>query len=138
MPANRAKTGRRATRTSFRPGQSGNPTGRPRLTPEEKSEQLALDAACRAKTKEALNTILWLMKKANKASVKLAAAQFILERGWGKAVQPNVHSGTSGTPITHHITVELVRGAAPTYRPAIPERASSVMSSVERIDQTTL
>ena len=30
MPANRQKTGKKANDTSFRPGQSGNPSGRPR------------------------------------------------------------------------------------------------------------
>ncbi len=116
MPANRSKTGRRATRTSFQPGQSGNPSGRPKLTPEERAEELAFGAACRGKTAEALKTIFLLMKKADKDSVKLAAAQFILERGWGKAVQRNVHGGISEAPIEHRIIAEIVTGVAPRYR----------------------
>lgn len=135
MPANREKTGRRASRTSFQPGQSGNPSGRPKRTPEERAQEVALEAACRAKTKEALNTIVLLMKNAEKDSVKLAAAQFILERGWGKAVQPNVHSGKNGTPIEHRIIVELVRGSAPKYggvqmlrNPRSKERPSGYVS----------
>lgn len=116
MPANRPKTGGHATRTSFQPGQSGNPRGRPKLTPKERAEHLELEAACRAKTEEALRTILLLMKRADKDSVKLAAAQLVLERGWGKAVQPNVHGGPNGEPIKHQVTVEFVKGAAPRYR----------------------
>lgn len=113
---NRQKTGRKAPRTAFQPGKSGNPGGRPKRSPEEKAEELALEAACRAKTKEALATIVSLMHKADKDSVRLAAAQFVIERGWGKAVQPNVHGGPNGAPITHKITVELVKGTAPKYR----------------------
>jgi hypothetical protein len=55
------------------------------------------------------------MKKADKDSVKLAAVQFVLERGWGKVVQLNEHGGKNGEPIRHHITVEFVEGAAPRY-----------------------
>jgi hypothetical protein len=112
---NRQKTGRKAPRTAFQPGKSGNPGGRPKLTPEEKAEQTALEQACRDQTKEALKTILRLMKSADKDSVKLAAAQFVLERGWGKAVQLNVHGGPNGEPIEHRIMVEFVKGAAPRY-----------------------
>ena len=86
MPENRQKTGRKATRTSFQPGKSGNPGGRPKQTPEEKAEERALHAACRDKTEEALATIVLLMNKADKDSVRLAAAIFVIERGWGKAV----------------------------------------------------
>ncbi len=115
MSENRRKTERKAPGTAFKPGQSGNPGGRPKRTPAEKAEQLALEAACRAKTKEALDTILLLMRTADRDSVKLAAAQFVLERGWGKAVQPNVHGGLNGEPIKHHITVRFVKGVAPMY-----------------------
>ena len=116
MSANRQKTWRRASRTSFQPGQSGNPSGLPKLTPEENAEQTALDQACRDKTKESLKTILRLMKSAGKDSVRLAAAEFVIERGWGKAVQPNVHGGKGGGPIEHRVVAEIVRGVAPRYR----------------------
>lgn len=116
MPENRQKTGRKATRTSFQPGKSGNPGGRPKLTPEEKAEELALEVACREKTEEALATIVSLMNKADKDSVRLAAAQFVIERGRGKAVQSNMHGGPNGAPIEHRIVAEIVRGVAPRYR----------------------
>jgi hypothetical protein len=113
---NRQKTGRKVPRSAFKPGTSGNPGGRPKRTPEEKAEQLALEAACREKTKEALKTVEQLMHKADKDSVRLAAAQFMIERGWGKAVQPDVHGGSNGGPIEHRIVAEIVRGVAPRYR----------------------
>lgn len=65
----------------FEKGKSGNPGGRPKRTPEE----VSLIEACRAKTAEALDTILELMEGSNNDRVRLAAAQYVIERGWGKA-----------------------------------------------------
>lgn len=75
-------------RTAFRPGQSGNPGGRPKLTPEQKAQALHLYEACRLKTLQAIEVIEQLMYKADRDSVRLAAAQFIIERGWGKTPPP--------------------------------------------------
>lgn len=87
MSENRRNTGvKRVPRTAFKPGQSGNPGGRPRRTPEE----ITLAAACAAKTPEALQTILGLMEHAEKDSTRLSAAIWILERAHGKALQPTV------------------------------------------------
>jgi hypothetical protein len=48
-----------------------------------------LRAAAREHTEDALKTIIALMKaKTSPAAVKLRAAEFIIERGWGKATQP--------------------------------------------------
>jgi hypothetical protein len=92
MSENRRKTeGRRLPRSAFKPGQSGNPGGRPRRTPED----YALMAACTAKTSEALETILWLMDQAKKESVRLAAAIWVIERGHGKAVQSTLAKASS-------------------------------------------
>ena len=65
----------------FPKGQSGNPIGRPKRTPDE--EQLI--QACREKTPEALATIDALMRESANDRVRLAAAQFIVERGYGRA-----------------------------------------------------
>ncbi len=65
----------------FEKGKSGNPGGRPKRTEEE----VDLIEACRVKTPEALQTILELMEGSDNDRVKLAAAQYVIERGYGKA-----------------------------------------------------
>ena len=65
----------------FIKGVSGNPGGRPRRTDDE----ARLIEACRDKTEAALAVIMGLMEDSANDRVRLAAAQFIIERGWGKA-----------------------------------------------------
>jgi hypothetical protein len=84
MAENRQKTGKRpATKTAFKPGQSGNPGGRPKKTESE----FELERACEMKAPEALETILDLMQNAKQDSVRLAAASYVIERRYGKAVE---------------------------------------------------
>ena len=89
----------------FRKGQTGNPHGRPKKTQEEYD----LEKACKAKTPDALAVIEVLMRTADKDSVKLAAAVFIVERAHGKAVQRNELTGKDGDPIEHEFTMKFVR-----------------------------
>ena len=65
----------------FPKGKSPNPCGRPKRTPEE----IKLEEACRAKTAEALAVVLDVMDNGSSDRVRLQAAAFIIERGWGKA-----------------------------------------------------
>jgi hypothetical protein len=91
-PANTSQTeARAAPSTAWRPGQSGNPAGRPRKTQELRD----LEAACRAKAPDALRVLTALMQKADKDSTRLAAALAILDRGFGKPVSREEH-GTPG------------------------------------------
>jgi hypothetical protein len=84
MSQNTQETKRKAPKTAFKPGQSANPGGRPKKTPEE----LDLIAACKAKTPDALNVIVDIMQNGEKEATRLAAAQSIIERAYGKPVQP--------------------------------------------------
>ena len=79
---NRPKTGRKAPRTAFLPGRSGNPGGRPKRTEQE----FQLIQACQQKAPAALAQIERLMLTARAEKVRLGAAVFIIERAYGKPV----------------------------------------------------
>lgn len=89
----------------FKKGRSGNPSGRRKKTEEEKQ----LEALCKEKTQDALNTILLIMQNGDNERNRLAAAQYVIDRGWGKARQEVEHSGKDGQPIKMNMVVEFVR-----------------------------
>ena len=83
------KPKRKAPKSAFKKGVSGNPGGRPKKTQEE----LDLVAACKEKAPEALATIAKIMTEGENERNRLAAAQAIIERGYGKpkeTVEANV------------------------------------------------
>ena len=73
MPANRVKTGQ------FAPGQSGNPTGRPKIPADVRE---AIKAAC----PKAVD-VLVAMLDSKKEAYRLEAAKTLLDRGYGKPTQ---------------------------------------------------
>ena len=89
---NRAGNGRGMYQTLMRPGQSGNPNGRPKkiLTAQELFERKVkqdLKAAARDYSHEALQTMLDIMRDVNVApQYRLTAASSILDRSHGKPV----------------------------------------------------
>lgn len=114
LSQNRLKTGKRkAPHSAFTPGRSGNPGGRPKLTPEQKAQEFELIQACRSKSPDAIAVIEQLMHRADRDSVRLAAASLIVERGWGKAVQAIEHSGKDGENVPRSIIVEFVSPSHP-------------------------
>lgn len=64
----------------FVKGQSGNPGGRPKA-------EIDLRALARTYTKEALDTLLKVMRAGDKDSARVAAAVAVLDRGYGKPAQ---------------------------------------------------
>jgi len=67
----------RSANGQFSMGFSGNPGGRPR--DEQKVAELA-----RSYTREAIETLVELMRRGNDERVRGTAAQALLDRGWGK------------------------------------------------------
>jgi hypothetical protein len=84
----------------FAPGVSGNPGGRPKGV--EEVQRLA-----REHTASAIQTLIGIAKGGKfPAAARVSAASVLLDRGWGKPVQPTEHSGElvqrviSGEPLT--------------------------------------
>ncbi len=76
-----------ANSTSFKPGKSGNPGGRPAV-PAEVLE------ACRALSMEAVETLRAWMQQSDDPAASVRACNSILDRAWGKPEQTmNVAGG---------------------------------------------
>lgn len=87
----------------FKKGQSGNPSGRKK----KDQESLDLEASCKKLTPQALETIVAIMQGGDNERNKLTAAQYIVDRGYGKPVQ--AVSGKDGESIKHDLTVTFIR-----------------------------
>lgn len=84
-PRNRPKTGHR-TRTSYAKGKSGNPKGRPPLTPEERQDREALVRRARDMSQAVLDRLETLALR-GKGPVAVRASELVLDRAWGKPRQ---------------------------------------------------
>ena len=88
--ANSTKT---APGVPFKPGQSGNPNGRPKEPKEFK--ELA-----KARSLDALKVVIDIMNNYEaKHSDRIKAAEMIIDRAYGKAIQATEISGPEGAPI---------------------------------------
>lgn len=85
----------------FKPGQSGNPGGRPREIGD-------VVAAAREHTVAAVERLAhWMRSDDPRASP--AASIALLDRGWGKPMQPNEHTGADGAPLIPTLSVVISR-----------------------------
>lgn len=84
----------------FKPGQSGNPGGRPRKVVE--AEQVAEESL-----EEAMKKLKELMKSDNE-KVALAAAQTLIDRAMGKARQSVAHTIGKDKDVPELTTAELI------------------------------
>lgn len=65
---------------AFKKGQSGNPRGRPKVP-------LSLINLAKIHTVEAVGTLVKAMRGAENEGTRVAAAEALLSRGWGKPAQ---------------------------------------------------
>lgn len=82
MPENKRVAGKRGGRrtTSFRPGQSGNPGGRPKALRE-------VQEAARAHTAAAIERLAYIAEHGKSETAQITASVALLDRGWGKPAQ---------------------------------------------------
>ena len=82
--------------TSFKPGASGNPGGRPKLPASIEAHQAIADvkAAARAHTATAFQTLADAMQSEKAPwAARISAAVAVLDRAWGRPSQAVEHAG---------------------------------------------
>lgn len=89
----------------FAKGQTGNPGGRPKKTQEEYD----LIQSCKQKTPEALATIERIMVTSDNERNQLQAALAIIERAWGKPIQPTETEYKGTLHVEHSKRPKLTR-----------------------------
>lgn len=84
----------------FKPGQSGNPGGRPK-------EEMAVKALAREQGPRAIAKLVEIMDNAWLfPALQLQAAVALLDRGFGKPKQEVEHGGPDGAAIKHEHSVD--------------------------------
>ena len=87
----------------FKPGQSGNPGGRPKAL-------IDVIAMAREHTPAAVAALARIANSDDAPPAAICAASVaLLDRAWGKPTQPNEHTGANGAPLIPGLTVTLTR-----------------------------
>src|SRR3954470_20656914 len=91
---------RKAPKTAWKPGVSGNPGGRP------SPQRMSLTEACRVHTKEAVEA---LGASLSDPKVRVPAAVALLDRGWGRPKQ-QIEATGDGSMALHLLAAQTVSG----------------------------
>lgn len=94
---------------TFKKGQSGNPGGRAKKTQEE----LDLIEACKKRVPAALEVIGHIMENGENERNRLSAAEYLIDRAYGKAVQQTELTGKGGEAFTIQIVKFSAHGDDP-------------------------
>lgn len=105
---NTEKTKRKAPPHAWREGQSGNPSGRPKKTDEER----LVDELCREKSVAALAVIESIMNNGQSDKARLSAAQYIMDRGNGKPVSKTELTGKDGGAVEFQAVPLYINGVS--------------------------
>ena len=122
MAANSARTAkRRGPGKPFTPGVSGNPSGRPQVIGE-------LRDLARQHTRKAIQTLVKVMEAGELDSARVAAANALLDRGYGRPSTdyPVVLRGMTGTLSEHGQAVLKAMAAGE----LLPGQASQLLQAI--------
>jgi hypothetical protein len=104
----------------FEKGQSGNPAGRPKGALTKATAEIK--SLAQPYGKEAVETLVILLRQGETHSVRLAAANALLDRGFGKSSQPVEHSGHLDVAMTLDRVISEMREREMSMRPVEAER----------------
>jgi hypothetical protein len=89
---------------AWKPGQSGNPSGKAKET----DAQIEAKNLARDNCKLAIETLLDILQTGN-AKERALAAQIILDRGMGKPSQEIQHTGKDGADLIPSISISVIK-----------------------------
>lgn len=80
----------------YKKGQSGNPSGKPKMTQEARD----VIESCKLLSPAALEVIKEIMMNGENEKNRLTSALAIIERAWGKPMQPTLNEHTGDMTFT--------------------------------------